>query len=138
MHESSISSGALVIFFVFFVYLVLGAFIEKMRCVVGHETGLTVIVGMCISFVAWYIQKGEFVEMMEFDESFFFYFCLPPIIFSSGYNMKRKKFFENILNISLFGLFNTVMQFMLFSFLTWCVVQTGILYKYDPQTDTYV
>lgn len=108
MSELLISTGALVIFFVFFVYLVLGSFIEKTKCIVGHETGMTVIVGILISFLAWYIEKGEFIDMMEFDEHFFFYFCLPPIIFSSGYNMKRKKFFENILNISLFGLFNTV------------------------------
>lgn len=46
---------------------------------------------------------------MTFDPNFFFYFCLPPIIFAAGYNMKRKKFFENFTNILIFGLLGTLL-----------------------------
>jgi len=45
--------------------------------------------------------------MMEFSESFFFDFCLPPIVFAAGYNMKRKMFFKNFSNVLLFGVFST-------------------------------
>lgn len=46
---------------------------------------------------------------MTFDENFFFYFVLPPIIFAAGYNMKRKMFFKNFKNILIFGLFSTLL-----------------------------
>ena len=86
----------------------MGSLIEKNHCVIGHEASFIILIGMALSFSAWYFGHEEFNKMMTFDENFFFYVCLPPIIFSSGYNMKRKKFFENITNIMIFGVFGTV------------------------------
>jgi NhaP-type Na+/H+ or K+/H+ antiporter len=74
---------------------------------------------------------------MTFDENFFFYFVLPPIIFAAGYNIKRKEFFKNIKNIILFGVLSTILQFIIFSLLTWIVVQMDILYKYSLDTGIY-
>ena len=54
-------------------------------------------------------------ELVEFNDNFFFYFCLPPLVFASGFNMQRKKFFENITNIMILGVFGTVTSFLLFS-----------------------
>lgn len=59
---------------------------------------------------------------MKFSDDLFFYFCLPPIVFASGFNMQRKKFFSNIKNIVLFGLVGTIIAFVSFSGLT-------VLYK---------
>ena len=59
---------------------------------------------------------------MQFSDDLFFYLCLPPIVFASGFNMQRKKFFSNIRNIVLFGLVGTIIAFASFSLLT-------ILYK---------
>ncbi len=59
---------------------------------------------------------------MKFSDDLFFYFCLPPIVFASGFNMQRKKFFSNIRNIVLFGLVGTIIAFVSFSGLT-------VLYK---------
>jgi sodium/hydrogen exchanger-like protein 6/7/sodium/hydrogen exchanger 8 len=83
------------------------------------------------------LDRGDFNKMMTFDETFFFYFCLPPIIFASGYNMKRRKFFENFKNILLFGLFGTVLQFALFTLFTWIIMNVGVMTKYNPETDVY-
>jgi len=55
---------------------------------------------------------------MKFSDDLFFYFCLPPIVFASGFNMQRKKFFENITNIIIFGLFGTFIAFFSFSVTT--------------------
>jgi NhaP-type Na+/H+ or K+/H+ antiporter len=71
---------------------------------------------------------------MTFDENLFFYFCLPPIVFASGYNMKRKKFFENFTNILLFGLFGTVLQFTIFSVLTFLFCEFGEMWKFNGIT----
>jgi NhaP-type Na+/H+ or K+/H+ antiporter len=59
---------------------------------------------------------------MTFDENFFFYFVLPPIIFAAGYNMKRKEFFKNFKNIVILGVGSTLLQFTVFTFFTWIVV----------------
>ena len=55
---------------------------------------------------------------MKFSDDLFFYFCLPPIVFASGFNMQRKKFFQNIRNIILFGLIGTFIAFTSFSGMT--------------------
>jgi NhaP-type Na+/H+ or K+/H+ antiporter len=105
-----------------FLYMLFGALLEKAHCVVGHEASLLVLVGLVISFISFMLGYEEFNKIMTFDENFFFYFVLPPIIFAAGYNMKRKKFFENIKNILLLGLGSTILQFVVFSFFTWIVV----------------
>jgi NhaP-type Na+/H+ or K+/H+ antiporter len=108
MSESIFSAGAIVIFCMFILYMFMGSLIEKHHCLVGHEASFIILIGMSLSFGAWYFGHEDFNKMMTFDENFFFYFCLPPIVFASGYNMKRKKFFENIKNIMIFGVFGTV------------------------------
>ena len=123
MSSGLFSAGAIIIMFVLLVYMFLGSLLEKYHCVVGHEAGLVILVGMAISLLALYTGHHEVNTIMTFDENFFFYFCLPPIVFASGYNMKRKKFFENFTNILFFGLFGTVIQFTIFSILTYIVVQ---------------
>ena len=74
---------------------------------------------------------------MTFDENFFFYFVLPPIIFAAGYNMKRKEFFKNFKNIVIFGVGSTILQFIVFTFFTWIVVQMDILWKLSIETGVY-
>lgn len=49
---------------------------------------------------------------MKFNENFFFYFVLPPIIFAGGYNMKRRRFFKNLSYIMLFGVLGTIINFI--------------------------
>ena len=56
---------------------------------------------------------------MKFSDELFFYFCLPPIVFASGFNMQRKKFFKNFRNIMLFGVVATIITFISFSLITW-------------------
>ena len=116
------SSGAIVVMIMLFLYMLLGALLEKYHCVIGHEASLLVLIGMVISYLSFGLGFTSFTQIMTFDENFFFYFILPPIIFAAGYNMKRKEFFKNFKNILLFGLFSTLLQFIVFSFFTWIVV----------------
>jgi solute carrier family 9 (sodium/hydrogen exchanger), member 6/7 len=59
----------------------------------GHHTGVTVLAGVLISVILWFTKGIENVEVFTFNEAIFFNFLLPPIIYNSGYNMRRKKFF---------------------------------------------
>jgi NhaP-type Na+/H+ or K+/H+ antiporter len=120
-----------------FLYMLFGALLEKMHSPVGHEASILVLVGLIISYVSFQLGFNDFNKIMTFDENFFFYFVLPPIIFAAGYNMKRKEFFKNFKNILLLGLFSTILQFVVFTFFTWIVVEMDILWKFSLETGVY-
>lgn len=120
--EQVFSIGAIVVMLIIILYMVIGAWLEKIHSKFGHESGLIIIIGIVISFIGSNGGHEDFGKMMTFDPTFFFYFCLPPIVFAAGYNMKRKKFFENFSNILMFGLVGTIIQFVIFSTLTYCVM----------------
>ena len=82
------------------------------------------------------VGNSEFADIMTFNDDLFFYFVLPPIVFASGYNMYRKKFFANLKNIVLFGVLGTFIIFGIFSSLTILVLKHVNLtqYIYDPET----
>ena len=58
------------------------------------------------------------MEYVKFNENLFFYLCLPPIVFASGFNMHRGDFFANIDSVALFGLIGTFVCFTFFSLMT--------------------
>lgn len=92
----------------------------------GHETGLALITGLIISVMLHYIPKDGHYDI-SFDGGIFFYVCLPPIIFASGFNMRRRRFFDNIGYILLFGIFGTIVTFFVFTGMTYGIVSTGAL-----------
>lgn len=67
--------------------------VEKYKPEFGHETGLVVLTGIIFSTIFWFADGTNDVSTFKFSETIFFDFLLPPIIFNSGYNMRRKKFF---------------------------------------------
>lgn len=99
------------------------AFIEKVKPPIGHETGLTVITGVAISFLFWEMFGTSKKEAFQFSADAFFNFYLPPIIFNSGFNMRKKKFFQNLGNITIFGIFITFVTFFFYSVGTFIVVE---------------
>lgn len=66
-------------------------------------------------------------KLIEFDTSVFFYFVLPPIIFSAGYNLRINEFVDNIGYISLYGFFGTFISFISLSLLGLFFSQSGAL-----------
>jgi len=115
------------IFILLLLYVVLGGYMEHKKVIVGHETGVALIIGMIISAIIHAFNKDfEFT----FDTTIFFYVCLPPIIFAAGYNMRRKRFFENIGYILIFGVFGTILTFLVFAGLTYAAMEGGIVSQY--------
>ena len=106
-NESLVNSG-LLIFSLVALYHVVGNFIKRKNLVFGHEASLVVLVGMVISFV---ISKShpEIIEIVTFNSNFFFYGCLPLIIFGSVYNMNAKVFFDNFSAVIIFGVLGTIL-----------------------------
>lgn len=74
-----------------------------------HESSFSCIVG----FVLGGILKAITGSVVVFNGDLFFFMILPPIIFSAGYSLRRKKFFQNIHLIMLFGIGGTIVNFLL-------------------------
>ena len=128
-----------------FLLLLLGckifleALFEKYNPPIGHNTGIIIAIGMLLSYIILRISDGveggkHFLENMQFSETFFFEFALPFIVFPSGYNMRRKTFFQNIGTVSKFGIFGTMICFVVYSVGLYLVDSSGLLYKYNYET----
>lgn len=128
----SLSIDVLIIMIMLVIYIVVGGYMEVKKVPFGHETGLAIILGIAISATLYFtgVNKYDFL----FNGDLFFFFVLPPIIFASGFNMRRKKFFANMGYIALFGLLGTLVTFFIFSGLTYGLFKTGLMKKYDPVT----
>ena len=61
----------------------------------------------------------------DFNEEIFFYALLPPMIFSGGYNLKKRNFFKNFSYISLFGALGTLTAFGVIFGLTILINELG-------------
>lgn len=114
-----ITWGTLSIFVMFMIYILIGTAIKKHSFIYGHEASFILILGMILSGI---LELGGvrdlLMEFLKFNENIFFYVCLPPIVFSSGFNMHRGQFFANIKMVITFGVFSTFVCFTVFSVLT--------------------
>ena len=117
------------------IYTILGLYMEKKKPIIGHETGIIIVLGMIISFI-FRATEGSENKVLEFDGVVFFDLCLPLIIFASGYNLKRKKFFQNFNNVTKFGLFGTVITFILYASMTSIMFQMFKFEKFYPVDST--
>ena len=115
-----------------FLYFVLESYFEKNKPRVGHTTGVIVGVGMLASLAIYLAaDTPQLMGNLRFEETLFFDLILPMIIFPSGYNMRRKKFFRNIKTIMKFGFVATMICFSLYSAMTYFVWKGGFITKFD-------
>jgi sodium/hydrogen exchanger-like protein 6/7 len=106
------------------MFFVIEAYMEKMKFKIGHTTGIVVMLGILVSFTLHKIQKASgdddvLMEDLRFEQEIFFDLILPLIIFPSGYNMRRKKFFKNIGTIMKFGFVGTIVCFAVYTAMTY-------------------
>lgn len=101
----------------------------------GHTTGIIVGLGMAVSFCIFkFSNDPTLMQNLKFDESVFFELILPAIVFPSGFNMRRKKFFRNIKTIMKFGFVGTIFAFTIYTAMTWKCWELGLLTKTDSTT----
>lgn len=124
--HQAIVQGLILVLFMLVIFIAAAQVIERKKLKIGHETGVVMLAGLAISLVMYMSpsnSSNDFIRLVEFDEKIFFYIILPPILFASGYNMYRKKFFTFIVYITLFGVVGTLITYAIFSSLTYLGMQ---------------
>jgi len=116
---------------VLIAFVFIGAFMEHKRFRFGHETGVILVIGIIVSVIAYELDKKHGL-VPEFNTAMFFDFALPAILFAAGYNMRRKEFFNNFVNIAKLGIFGSLFTFVVFFLLNLFVFKVIGLKMYDP------
>ncbi|KAL7172231.1 hypothetical protein ACSBR2_031847 [Camellia fascicularis] len=93
--------------------IVIGHLLEKNRWF--NESITALLIGLGTGTLILLTSGGRNSRILEFDEKFFFIYLLPPIIFNAGFQVKKKQFFRNFMNIMLFGAVGTVVSFITIS-----------------------
>ncbi|KAJ5075631.1 sodium/hydrogen exchanger [Anaeramoeba ignava] len=110
--EEEFGHWGLLLFFALCVLAMLSAYFLRSRKILFlHETGASIIIGglagVCIRYFG---GKLELKEFSSFKRDVFMLLLLPQIIFESGYNMKRRNFFRNMVSVLLFALIGTLIS----------------------------
>ena len=131
-NEHAVYIAYIILILIMIIYVTVGTWMERSGCGFGHETGVVIILGMSIGGILHLF--GDNIAT-EFKPTILFDFGLPFILYSAGYNMRRRRFFDDINNITMFGILSTVVCFVVLSLLTVAIFQAGWIYKYKEEPD---
>ncbi|XP_047337593.1 sodium/hydrogen exchanger 1-like [Impatiens glandulifera] len=93
--------------------IVIGHLIEENRW--ANESITALFLGLASGGVVLLVNGGRSSQFLVFSEELFFIYVLPPIIFNAGFQVKKKQFFKNFSIILMFGVFGTLISFILIS-----------------------
>ena len=115
--SSTLSYKGVVAIIILIFYTIAAPIFQKFNFHYLHESGICMIVGTIIALISKYVGNlnDSLSNFVTFDEEMFFNFVLPPIIFSAGYNLKKRAFFKYFFYIITFGIFGTVISFLIVS-----------------------
>lgn len=130
------------------LYFIIKSIFAKYRPKCGHHSVIIVLLGILASFLIWTVVRSNYdlshdkneplMSDLRFGADTFFFIVLPLIIFPSGYNMRRRKFFRNIKTICKFGFFSTFVGFTLNSGMAYYAQKLGLLTMWDVDQQKYV
>ena len=82
---------------------------------------------------AAYEDAGVAQSLLSFSPNVFFVALLPPIIFNSGYHLRRELFFRHLLPITLFAVVGTIVSTLCIAFFLHLIVVTRLTGNGDDE-----
>jgi NhaP-type Na+/H+ or K+/H+ antiporter len=118
--EMKISTEMLIMLFMLMIAITFGHFLKKSGHKYLQEAGLTTLLGLAAGGVLNLMNMQTYVtDLATHFTSLFLILLLPPIIFESGYNMKKKPFFKNIGAILAYSFIGTFIAIACSSVMFW-------------------
>ncbi|KAJ3212744.1 monovalent cation:H+ antiporter, CPA1 (nhx1) [Entophlyctis luteolus] len=87
-----------------------------------HETIVALLMGACVGVFVRAAGGPALQQMVSFEHAYFFNLLLPPIILSSGYDLKPRRFFKNFGTILVFAFLGTLIATGVIGFVLYAAV----------------
>lgn len=82
------------------------------------DSTVTIVFGAILGF-ALKMGGRSLDDVFKLDSKTFFLILLPPIIYDSGYNMRKGHFFNNVGSIMIFAVFGTIISAIVIGIFLW-------------------
>lgn len=128
--------GSIVAVLILIIFILSEPLFHKLNFHYIHESGMCMMIGLFFSALDYILRpEKDIASEIRFDDEVFFNLILPPIIFSAGYNLKRKGFYKYFLYVICFGLIGTILNFLLVAPLTfiWNYYEMFSISKIGPK-----
>jgi len=120
--EANISTEILLMMLLLSISLGGGYFLKKTRIKFINESLFATIVGLIAGGILSALENDKYINnITNAYVKFFLIVLLPPIIFESAYNMKKKEFFKQIGTITVFAFLGTFIS----------IIVTGVLFYFS-------
>ena len=118
--EMTLSLATLVLSIMLVCYIIVGPLLKQFRIKILRPSGVIMILGIILTLLTKMVNPDStFFKGFQFNNSFFFTFILPLIIFSSAYNSKIEAILKYFRYILLFSISGTILSFIFMSLITY-------------------
>lgn len=115
------------------ISLMIGVVLHKLHVHFIPESGVVILLGICMGFIIEAAAGNETARSAQFDENLFMLVLLPIIIFESGYALDKHPFFSQLLSILTFAIVGTLIVTTLTALGLWGVGQAGLSLKFSVE-----